>query len=157
MDHFARQVDTQIRTTGRLDLAFISKLMRQAWDSTRGEIDTESSTQLYRALSSSLGRMDADARELAVGFISAYQQDNRISGSQQVHVLAPELYRQCTYCYGSGQTSCSSCGGVGGRSESRIEYDYDNNPVYREEWISCFCNGGYASCGVCGGSGSVAR
>lgn len=157
MNYFIPQILTQLRTSGHLDRSFVKGLMGQAWDPARSEVDDSLGVQLHDALSSNLDCMDSDARELAVGFITAYRQDVQASGSSQVHVLAPELYTQCSYCAGSGRTTCSSCGGSGGRSESRIEYDYDNNPTYRDEWISCFCNGGYVSCGICGGSGSVAR
>lgn len=157
MNYFTQQIETQIQTTGRLNRSFIRELMMQVWDSTRDDIDMGLTTQLCEALSPNLDLMDSDARELAVNLIRAHQQDTQTSGSPHVHVLAPDLYEQCGACSGSGQTTCSSCGGMGGRSETRIEYDYENNPMYREEWISCFCSGGYVSCGVCGGAGSISR
>lgn len=40
--------------------------------------------------------------------------------------------QQCPTRAGSGVVSCSACNGSGGRSETRIEYDWENNPVYRE-------------------------
>ncbi len=74
---------------------------------------------------------------------------------RKVHDMAPETYRQCGTCYGSGRTTCSSCGGMGGHYSSRVSYDYDGNPVYSDEFIPCGCSGGYTICGGCGGSGSV--
>ena len=45
---------------------------------------------------------------------------------------------------------------MGGHSETRIDYDWDNNPIYGEEWVTCgYCNGGYASCSLCGGDGTI--
>jgi len=76
--------------------------------------------------------------------------------NRKVHDLDPEHYRQCSFCSGSGLTTCSSCGGTGGRSESRTDYDWNNNPVYRTEWVSCYsCSGGKQTCTTCGGSGTV--
>jgi len=65
-------------------------------------------------------------------------------------------YKQCGVCSGSGTVTCSSCYGIGGRSESRVEYDFQGNPQYRDEWITCYsCNGGYSNCYNCGGTGQV--
>lgn len=83
------------------------------------------------------------------------QPKRHITTSTKVHDLSPDTYRQCGACYGSGRTTCSSCYGMGGRSETRVDYDWDGTPIYRQEFISCMCNGGYTTCGTCGGSGSV--
>ena len=79
------------------------------------------------------------------------------STPRQVHDMAPDLYRQCGACAGSGRTTCSACGGTGGRSESRVDYDWEGNPTYNSEWISCSCAGGQVVCGTCGGSGSTSK
>ena len=66
--------------------------------------------------------------------------------------------QQCPACHGSGVVTCSACNGSGGHSETRVEYDWENNPSYREEWISCYsCSGGMASCGQCGGNGHIQK
>jgi hypothetical protein len=102
-----------------------------------------------------------DARDLVVGFPEAYVADTQgvvpapTSASTRVHALAPDLYRQCPVRYGSGRAACSSCGGMGGRYESRVTYDY--NPVSDDEWVGCPCDGGYAVCTACGSSGSAHR
>ncbi|MEZ4886226.1 MAG: hypothetical protein R3E32_15940 [Chitinophagales bacterium] len=81
---------------------------------------------------------------------------NPINPNRKVHDLDPQNYRQCPSCYGSGRTTCSSCGGSGGRSESRVDYDWNNNPIYRTEWVACYsCSGGQSTCSRCGGSGTV--
>lgn len=68
----------------------------------------------------------------------------------------PATEKQCPACAGSGVQTCSACNGMGGHSETRIDYDWDNNPIYGEEWVTCgYCNGGYASCSLCGGDGTV--
>ena len=83
-------------------------------------------------------------------------QRNTYNPNRKVHDLDPQNYRQCGYCSGSGSQTCSSCGGTGGRSESRTDYDLDNNPIYRSEWVSCYsCSGGKQTCSTCGGSGTV--
>ena len=83
-------------------------------------------------------------------------QRNTYNPNRKVHDLDPQNYRQCGYCSGSGSQTCSSCGGTGGRSESRTDYDWDNNPIYRTEWVSCYsCSGGKQTCSTCGGSGTV--
>ena len=82
---------------------------------------------------------------------------SRNTQSTKVHDLSPNSYAQCGYCYGSGNVTCQSCNGMGGRYETRIDYDWDGSPIYREEFIPCMCNGGYTTCGTCGGSGSVYR
>ena len=82
-------------------------------------------------------------------------QERRTNSSTKVHDLSPDTYRQCGACAGSGQVTCPSCYGMGGRSETRVDYDWDGTPIYREEFIPCMCNGGYSVCGTCGGSGSV--
>ncbi|RMG41738.1 MAG: hypothetical protein D6732_02010 [Methanobacteriota archaeon] len=114
----------------------------------------------------------ADALEIFTKFAIAYEkemmkrfpkepakkpgvQKRGRSSSTKVHDLSPDAYRQCGTCAGSGQTTCSSCYGMGGRSETRMDYDWDGTPIYREEFIPCMCNGGYTTCGTCGGSGSV--
>jgi len=64
--------------------------------------------------------------------------------------------KQCPSCYGSGSKVCSSCGGSGGRYESRTSYDWEGNPQYENEFVNCYsCNGGYSTCGACGGKGYV--
>lgn len=79
-----------------------------------------------------------------------------INPNRKAHDLDPKNYRQCYSCSGSGVRTCSSCGGTGGRSESRVDYDWDNNPIYRTEWVSCYsCSGGQQTCTTCGGSGTV--
>jgi hypothetical protein len=71
--------------------------------------------------------------------------------------MATVQSRQCPGCSGSGVEPCSACYGMGGRSENRVEYDWENNPQYREEWVSCFsCTGGMARCRRCAGSGVIA-
>jgi hypothetical protein len=157
MNHFTPQIDARLRSGGVLDLPFVRTLMKQSWDSARGRVDDALTAQLYAALVANFDRVTPDARELTVGFLRAHEADNGLPASTAVHALAPDLYRQCSACYGSGRTTCSSCGGMGGRYESRVTYDYDYNPVYSDEWIGCFCSGGYTTCGTCGGSGSVAR
>jgi hypothetical protein len=158
MNHFTPQIDARARSGGVLDRPFVSSLMRQAWDEERDDVDAALAAQLYGALSAALDRMDPGGRELAVEFVRAYRTDHGLdAAAAQVHVLAPDLYRQCFACYGSGRTTCGSCGGMGGRYESRVTYDYDSTPVYGDEWVSCFCSGGSVVCGTCGGSGSVAR
>ena len=157
MDQFTRQFETGIQQNETLDNRFIKELLGQIWDPKLNKIDSRLATELYNALLAHLSHMDPDAQKISIEFIRAYEEDHQIAGSTQVHVLAPDLYKQCSSCYGSGQSTCSSCGGMGGRTETRIDYDYDNNPIYREEWISCFCSGGYVSCGICGGSGSTYR
>ena len=80
------------------------------------------------------------------------------SRPRQVHDLDPEGHRQCPICSGLGQIDCASCGGMGGRDESQVEYDYDNNPTYRTVRVPCgFCAGGRTACTTCHGSGSVSR
>ena len=77
---------------------------------------------------------------------------------RHVHDMDPDHHQQCGTCCGSGKVTCSSCNGMGGRSESRVDYDWENNPTYRDEWVSCYsCNGGYSTCSGCGGSGSVPK
>ena len=64
--------------------------------------------------------------------------------------------KSCYTCYGSGSKVCSSCGGSGGRYQSRVDYDWEGRPNYRDEWINCYaCSGGYATCPTCGGKGEV--
>jgi hypothetical protein len=158
MNHFTPQIDTRARRGGPLDRPFVSSLMRQAWDEARDEVDGTLAAQLYGALSAALDRLEPDGRELAAEFVRAYRTDHGLdTASTRVHVLAPDLYRQCSACYGSGWTACGSCGGMGGRYESRVSYEYDYDPVHNDEWVSCFCSGGSVVCGSCGGSGSVAR
>lgn len=157
MNQLSQQITDRIRDHGQIDRSFIRELMKQVWNPALSAVDPILGEQLTEALSANLDHMDRDGRDLAIEFIRAYQLDTQAGGSSQVHVLAPDLYKQCPNCSGSGQTTCSSCGGMGGRYETRIEYDYENNPIYRDEWVSCFCAGGYVTCGVCGGSGSVHR
>jgi hypothetical protein len=157
MNHFVPQIDARLRSGRSLDRQFVGTLLRQAWDTRRQEIDSRLSIELYAALSANLRRSTPDAQDLIVGFMRAYEDDNGLPASTAVHVLAPDRYRQCSVCYGSGRTTCSSCGGMGGRYESRVTYDYDDNPMYSDEWVSCFCTGGYTVCGACGGSGSTHR
>ena len=81
-----------------------------------------------------------------------------VNPNRKVHDLDPQNYRQCPACYGSGWKTCSSCGGSGGRSESRVEYDWNNDPIYNTEWVSCYaCTGGQTTCNTCGGSGTVTK
>ena len=63
--------------------------------------------------------------------------------------------RQCYSCSGSGVTTCSSCGGSGGRNEQSISYDWNGDTQYDTYWVPCFCSGGQVSCAGCGGSGYV--
>ena len=80
------------------------------------------------------------------------------SRPRQVHDLDPEGHRQCPICSGLGQIDCASCGGMGGRDEGQVDYDYDNNPTYRTVRVPCgFCAGGRTACTTCHGSGSVSR
>lgn len=66
--------------------------------------------------------------------------------------VMPET-RQCGSCSGSGVQVCGSCNGSGGRYDSYTTYDWEGNPQYEQQWIACYCNGGYTSCGACGGKG----
>lgn len=157
MNHFVPQIDVQLRAGRPLDRPFVSTLLRQVWDPSRGQVDDALTAQLYAALVANLDRVTPDTQELVVGFLRAHEDDNGLPPSTAVHVLAPDRYRQCSVCYGSGRTTCSSCGGMGGRYESRVSYDYDYTPVYSDEWVGCFCSGGYTVCGACGGSGSTYR
>ena len=60
--------------------------------------------------------------------------------------------KTCPVCSGSGTKVCSSCGGMGGRYQSRVDYDWQGNPQYRDEWINCYsCSGGYSNCTNCYG------
>ncbi len=63
--------------------------------------------------------------------------------------------RQCGACSGSGDQVCSACNGSGGRYDSYTSYDWEGNPQYEQQWVGCFCSGGYTSCGACGGRGYV--
>ena len=64
--------------------------------------------------------------------------------------------RQCLACAGAGVVTCSACNGMGGHAETRVDYDWENNPVYREEWVICYaCTGGMAPCTRCSGAGTV--
>lgn len=64
--------------------------------------------------------------------------------------------KQCPDCSGSSVQTCYSCGGSGGRYQSRVDYDWDGRPMYRDEWVNCYsCSGGVISCTRCGGSGTV--
>ena len=64
--------------------------------------------------------------------------------------------KQCSTCYGSGTKICGACGGTGGRSETRVSYDWEGNPEYNYEFVPCYsCSGGYTTCGLCGGKGYV--
>ena len=64
--------------------------------------------------------------------------------------------RQCGVCHGDGSVTCGSCGGRGGRQETRVDYDWEGTPTYLPEWVSCgSCSGGYVRCGACGGRGHV--
>lgn len=63
--------------------------------------------------------------------------------------------KQCPSCSGSGTRTCSSCGGMGGRNESYTRYDWEGNPIFEHNWVSCYCSGGYESCTTCGGKGTV--
>jgi hypothetical protein len=64
--------------------------------------------------------------------------------------------KQCGTCHGSGTTTCSSCYGKGGRFETRTDYDWEGNNVYRDEWVNCYtCSAGIVRCSMCGGKGEV--
>ena len=152
-----------------LDYAFVEELLTHVWDPTRRELDRDAATLLARALEPNLDRLDPDARALATDFYATHwaaftpadgpgpsAPAEPPARSTPVAVTAGSE-RQCPACAGSGQTTCGSCGGMGGRYQSRVEYDYDSNPIYRDEWVGCFCNGGSVACGVCNGSGTVFR
>ncbi len=63
--------------------------------------------------------------------------------------------RQCGACSGTGTQVCGACNGSGGRYDSYTTYDWEGNPQYEQQWLSCFCSGGYSSCGACAGKGWV--
>lgn len=71
-------------------------------------------------------------------------------------LLDPDHYAMCGRCSGTGKASCSSCGGVGGHTETRYDYDSYGRSVSRRERVSCTsCSGtGYRLCSQCGGTGS---
>lgn len=156
---------------GALDAAFVEKLVAQVYDEQRGSILPDAVTPLVETLSAHLDEMAPDGRDRALEYIRVYRPDGRgpqattrappatattaRSTPVQAPVSAPNTSRQCSACAGSGETTCSSCGGMGGRTETNVVYDYDNNPLYQDQWVSCYaCRGGYAACGICGGSGT---
>jgi hypothetical protein len=110
----------------------------------------------------------SEARDILASYSQSYKPvgcneklivtDQGESSVRQLHDMAPDRYKQCGICYGTGKIDCSSCNGMGGRSESRVDYDWENNPIYQDEWVPCYsCNGGYSTCYGCDGSGSVAK
>ncbi|AXG08733.1 zinc finger-like domain-containing protein [Haloplanus rubicundus] len=153
------------------DYAFVEELLAHVWDPTRRELNRDAATLLARALEPNLDRLEPDARALATDFYATHWTPptpaeppaRSISATpaeppaRSAIVAVSTGERQCPACAGSGQTACGSCGGMGGRYQSRIEYDYDSTPIYRDEWVGCFCDGGSVACGVCNGSGTVFR
>lgn len=98
----------------------------------------------------------APKRENPFSKVNLNRPKTSFNPNRKVHDLDPQHYRQCPACSGSGLLTCSACGGTGGRSESRTDYDWDNNPIYRTEWVSCYsCSGGQQTCTTCGGSGTI--
>lgn len=87
----------------------------------------------------------------------AENKQNPIEGTTQTSNHEPALNtRQCGTCYGSGTVTCSACGGSGGHQETRVDYDWEGNPQYNYEYISCYmCSGGSVNCSTCGGKGYV--
>ena len=64
------------------------------------------------------------------------------------------MSQQCSGCCGSGRTTCSSCGGMGGRQVMDYHIDHNGMPNYQPKWESCMsCSGGYVNCSICGGKG----
>jgi hypothetical protein len=155
-----------------LDYAFVEALFTHVWDPVRRELNRDAATLLARALEPNLDRLEPDARQLATDFYAIHwtaltpadppaRSTSPTPADPPVRSTAVAVTtgseRQCPACAGSGQTTCGSCGGMGGRYQSNVEYDYDATPIYRDEWVGCFCSGGYVACGVCNGSGTVFR
>lgn len=143
-----------------LDYAFVEELLTHVWNPTQRELDRDAAILLARALEANLDRLEPDARKLVTDFYATHWTPSTpadLPARSAPVAVSTGGDRQCPACAGSGQTTCSSCGGMGGRYQSRVDYDYDSTPMYHDEWVGCFCNGGYVACGVCNGSGTVFR